>query len=331
MIIHLNKNTPEELINDIKSSSDTFINKKTDHYQVINSSKIKHHNKNLDPFIIDHFVFDNDIQIASKKYISNRTLSVNNRLIGRESGNFTVIMGPCSIEDEDQMNKTADLITQLNLNSIRGGAYKPRTSPYSFQGLGSKGLRILNNIGTKHQLATFSEAKDATQIEELIEFADVVQVGAKSMYDHGILNALGKCNKPVLLKRGFATTLQEFVQAAEFILCRGNENVILCERGIRTFENHTRFTLDMCGVSWLKEHINLPIVIDPSHALGERYGIKDLSKAAVAMGVDGLLIEIHPNPDSALSDSSQQLNFEQAIELIEVIKPYLDIEKRKLV
>jgi len=331
MILHLNKNTPKEIINDLQDSNTSFINKKLDHYQVINSSRNIIFSDDLAPYIIDHFVFDNDIQVASLTYQKNRTVNVNNLKIGRESGNFAVIIGPCSIESEEQINKTAALIKQLNLNSIRGGAFKPRTSPYSFQGMGSNGLNILNKIANKQQLTSFSEVKDTSHIKEVINLADVVQVGAKSMYDHGILNALGDSHKPVLLKRGFATTLQEFVQAAEFILCRGNENVILCERGIRTFENQTRFTLDLCGISWLKEHINLPIIIDPSHALGHRFGIKDLSKAAIAMGIDGLLIEVHPDPDNALSDPDQQLNFEQAKNLIKTIKPYLKIEKRELI
>ena len=331
MIIHLNKNTPKNIIKDIQLSSTTFINEKNDYYQIVNSSKNKSPSHDLAPYIIDQFIFDNDIQIASIAYESNRIVSVNNLQIGRDSSNFAVIMGPCSIESEEQMDKTARFLSKLNLNCIRGGTYKPRTSPYSFQGLESKGLKILQNTGTKNNLTTFSEAKDATHIQEVIEHANVIQVGAKSMYDHGILNTLGKSNKPVLLKRGFSTTLQEFVQAAEFILCRGNEKVILCERGIRTFENNTRFTLDLCGVSWLKEHTNLPIIIDPSHALGYRYGIKDLSKAAIAMGIDGLLIEVHPNPENALSDANQQLNFEEANELIEAIKPYLEIERKQMI
>ena len=151
------------------------------------------------------------------------------------------------------------------------------------------------------------------------------------MYDQGILKALSKSNKPVLLKRGFSASLQEFVQAAEFILSGGNENVILCERGIRTFEDKTRFTLDLCGVAWLKEHINLPIIIDPSHALGYSYGITDLSKAAIAMGIDGLLIEIHPDPSKALSDAEQQLNLANASILLDAISPLIALEKRKLV
>ena len=331
MILHLKKNTPEHILKELQQLSASFLNEKKNYFQYVNSSSQKLHNENLKPYIIDQYLFDNDIQIASIKYQKSRTVSINNLSIGRDTNKFAVIMGPCSIENEDQIRKTAAFIKKLNLNGIRGGAYKPRTSPYSFQGLGKIGLNILKKFANKYDLTTFSEVKDASQINEVINVADVVQVGAKSMYDHGILNALGETQKPVLLKRGFATTLQEFVQAAEFILSKGNENVILCERGIRTFENKTRFTLDLCGVSWLKEHTNLPIIVDPSHALGFRYGIQDLSKAAVAMGIDGLLIEVHPNPDSALSDANQQLNFDQARELIKAIEPYVQIENKELI
>ena len=331
MILHLKKNTPENILKELQQLSSSFLNEKEDYFQFVNSSSRKLHNENLKPYIIDQYLFDNDIQIASIKYQKSRTVSINNLSIGRDTNKFAVIMGPCSIENEDQILKTAAFIKKLNLNGIRGGAFKPRTSPYSFQGLGKIGLNILKKFANKHDLTTFSEVKDASQINQVINVADVVQVGAKSMYDHGILNALGETQKPVLLKRGFATTLQEFVQAAEFILSKGNENVILCERGIRTFENKTRFTLDLCGVSWLKEHTNLPIIVDPSHALGFRYGIQDLSKAAVAMGIDGLLIEVHPNPDSALSDANQQLNFDQARELIKAIEPYVQIENKELI
>ena len=163
--------------------------------------------------------------------------------------------------------------------------------------------------------------RDATQLEEIIEYADVIQIGAKSMYDHGILRRCGKTNKPVLLKRGFGTTLQEFVQCAEFILSGGNENVLLCERGIRTFETKTRFTLDLCGAAYLKQHTNLPVILDPSHAMGYAYGVPDLSRACMAMGVDGLLIEVHPTPQKALSDASQQLDHAQFTELMASLRP----------
>jgi len=182
-------------------------------------------------------------------------------------------------------------------------------------------LKLLAKMRDKHGVSVITEVRDATQINKVIEYADVIQVGAKAMYDQGILRACAKTNKPILIKRGFGTTLQEFVQAAEFVLSGGNENVILCERGIRTFETGTRFTLDLCGVAWLQEKSNLPIILDPSHAMGYSYAIPSLSKACVAMGVDGLLIEAHPNPKIAKSDAAQQLNYTEFKDLLNVLRP----------
>ena len=215
------------------------------------------------------------------------------------------------MESEDQIRSSAELLVNLGLSTLRGGCYKPRTSPYSFQGLGLEGLKLLAKMREEFGLNVITEARDATHIDEIIEYTDIIQVGAKAMYDQGILRACAKTNKPVLIKRGFGTTLQEFVQAAEFVLSGGNENVVLCERGIRTFETGTRFTLDLCGVAWLQEYTNLPIILDPSHAIGYAYGVPVLAKACVAMGIDGLLIETHPNPKVALSDASQQLTYPQ--------------------
>ncbi|MDW8273301.1 MAG: 3-deoxy-7-phosphoheptulonate synthase [Chitinophagales bacterium] len=258
-----------------------------------------------------------DIQLASRKFLtSKREIRITDDLtIGGNSQNTLVITGPCSVESEKQIRACAELCVQLGIKVLRAGAYKPRTSPYSFQGLEIKGLQLLDKIRSDYGLKIITEVKDGSHAEAVIEYADIIQIGAKAMYDHSILRACGKARKPVLLKRGFGSNLQEFVQAAEFILCGGNEQVILCERGIRTFENFTRFTLDLCGVSWLKENVNLPIVIDPSHAMGFAYGVPDLSRAAVAMGIDGLLIETHPNPAAALSDPAQQLTFDQFKEL----------------
>ncbi len=331
MILHLDNHIPEKILLDYTKSTNSFVNKKENFLQLINSSNYKTVPENLTPFVIDKFIFNNDIQLASIDYKQHKSIKIKNINIGRKCVDFPIIMGPCSVENENQINEIANFLTKNNLKCIRAGAYKPRTSPYSFQGLENEGLKILKKTSKKNNLITFSEAKDATHIQELISYADVVQVGTKSMYDQGVLKALSKSNKPVLLKRGFSASLQEFVQAAEFILSGGNENVILCERGIRTFEDKTRFTLDLCGVAWLKEHINLPIIIDPSHALGYSYGITDLSKAAIAMGIDGLLIEIHPDPSKALSDAEQQLNLANASILLDAISPLIALEKRKLV
>jgi 3-deoxy-7-phosphoheptulonate synthase len=268
------------------------------------------------------WVFPNDMQLASRGYNpETRTINFGATTIGGQSKHTVLIGGPCSVESEEQIESAAHLLKSLGLNTLRGGAYKPRTSPYSFQGMGLDGLKLLAKMREKHGLTVITEARDATHIDEIIEHTDIIQVGAKAMYDQGILRACAKINKPVLIKRGFGTTLQELVQAAEFVLSGGNQDVMVCERGIRTFETGTRFTLDLCGVAWLKEHTNLPVILDPSHAMGYAYGVAPLAKACVAMGIDGLLIETHPNPKVAKSDASQQLTYEAFEQLYHELKP----------
>jgi 3-deoxy-7-phosphoheptulonate synthase len=279
---------------------------------LITGSNLKEVPDYLENHTAQHWVFSNDIQLASKKFqVEKREVSFGKVSIGGQTNNTILIGGPCSVESEEQIRSAAQLLTSMGLTTLRGGCYKPRTSPYSFQGLGLEGLELLAKMRQEYGLSVITEARDATHIQEIIEHTDIIQVGAKAMYDQGILRACSKIKKPVLIKRGFGTTLQEFVQAAEFVLSGGNENVVLCERGIRTFETGTRFTLDLCGVAWLQEHCNLPIVLDPSHAMGYAYGVNPLARACVAMGIDGLLIEAHPNPKVAKSDASQQLNYDE--------------------
>jgi 3-deoxy-7-phosphoheptulonate synthase len=279
---------------------------------LITGSGVKELPADLESITTEHWVFANDIQLASKRFRSGkREVKIGNVSIGGNTNHTILIGGPCSVESEEQIRSSAELLVGMGLSTLRGGCYKPRTSPYSFQGLGLEGLQLLAKMRTEYGLNVITEARDATHIDEIIEHTDIIQVGAKAMYDQGILRACAKIKKPVLIKRGFGTTLQEFVQAAEFVLAGGNENVILCERGIRTFETGTRFTLDLCGVAWLQEYTNLPIVLDPSHAMGYAYGVNPLARACVAMGIDGLLIEAHPNPKVAKSDASQQLNYEE--------------------
>lgn len=262
----------------------------------------------------ESFAFKSDIQLADSTYIRRRQFTVGNVAIG-DGKSTVVIAGPCSVESHDQVFSTARHLHRLGVRFLRGGAFKPRTSPYTFQGMGADGLELLREAADHFGMQLISEARDATHIDAVIEQADIIQVGAKAMYDQGILRALGASGKPVLLKRHFGATLQEFVQGAEFVLSGGNGSVILCERGIRSFETKTRFTLDLCGVAFIKEHLNLPIFVDPSHAMGYAYGVPDLARAAYAMGVDGLLIEVHPDPAHALSDASQQLTFDEFSDL----------------
>jgi 3-deoxy-7-phosphoheptulonate synthase len=308
MILHIKKNAPLQLLLDFYKAA---YFETEDEFVIISSSSIKEIDNAHKEYIDYNKTFDSDIQLASKEYISKRSIQIDDIIIGGDSRNTLMITGPCSVESKEQIDVSAQFLIKNNIKILRAGCFKPRTSPYTFQGLGSKGLDMLVEMREKYGLKIITEAKDATHIYEVIEKSDIIQIGAKAMYDHGILKACSKTQKPVLIKRGFGSTLQEFVQSAEFVLSGGNPNVILCERGIRTFENKTRFTLDLCGVSYLKEYTNLPIILDPSHAMGYRYGVADLARACVAMGIDGLLIESHPNPKVAQSDASQQLDFNQ--------------------
>ncbi|MBL0308306.1 MAG: 3-deoxy-7-phosphoheptulonate synthase [Bacteroidetes bacterium] len=331
MIIHLkkeiNKAEAERLA--LKYQSTLFENGR---FVLVTSSKIKAADEELRDAADEVFVTESDIQLASKKYIpAKREIKIGEVSIGGNTNNTLVITGPCSVESEEQIEQAAKLCVELGVKVLRAGAYKPRTSPYTFQGLGLQGLKLLDKMRSKYGLKIITEVRDSTHVDEVIEYADIIQVGAKSMYDHGILRKCGQSKKPILIKRGFGTTLQEFVQAAEFVLSGGNPHVILCERGIRTFETKTRFTLDLCGVAWLKENTNLPVILDPSHAIGYAYGVPDLARACVAMGVDGLLIETHPNPKVAMSDAEQQLNFEQFRNLHASLKKVADAVGYKVI
>ncbi len=311
MIVHLNKSISKEQAQQLaeKYQSILFENGKL---VLVTPGKLKTADEELKKVSDEIFVSDTDIQLAGKGYIATkREIKLGDVTIGGSTNNTLVITGPCSVENEEQIESAAQLCVELGVKILRAGAYKPRTSPYTFQGLGLEGLKLLDKMRSKYGLKIITEVRDSTHADEVIEYADIIQIGAKSMYDHGILRKCGKTRKPILLKRGFGTTLQEFVQSAEFILSGGNPSVMLCERGIRTFETKTRFTLDLCGVAWLKENTNLPIILDPSHAIGYAYGVADLSRACVAMGIDGLLIESHPNPKVAKSDADQQLNFDE--------------------
>ena len=332
MIIHLRNNLNGDRIAELSKSLNAFhvVSDGTD--VLITEAKLKELPGDIEKDVEEFWSFDNDIQLSSKKYRKDkREVKVGNITIGGNQNKTIVIAGPCSVESEDQIEKSALLLKNLGLTSLRGGCFKPRTSPYSFQGMGLEGLKLLAKMREKYGLSVVTEARDATHIQEIIEYSDVIQVGAKAMYDQGILRACAKTNKTVLIKRGFGTTLKEFVQAAEFVLSGGNENVILCERGLRTFETFTRFTLDLCGVAWLQENTNLPIVLDPSHAMGYAYGVPTLTKACAAMGIDGLLIEVHPNPKVAKSDASQQLDHESFKKLLNEVKPVLGAVNHELI
>ncbi|CCJ33393.1 3-deoxy-7-phosphoheptulonate synthase [Caloramator australicus] len=222
-----------------------------------------------------------------------------------------IIAGPCSVENYDIMDKTVKFLKELGIEYIRGGAFKPRTSPYSFQGLGMEGIEILEDMKKKYGVKIVSEILDIRDLEEMIDSIDIIQVGSRNMYNYPLLKELGRIKKPILLKRGISATIDEWLNAAEYIALEGNTDIILCERGIRTFENYTRNTLDLNCVPVVKQRTNLAIIVDPSHGTGRRELVKPLSLAAIAAGADGLLIEVHPDPDNALSDGFQSLNFEE--------------------
>ena len=235
-------------------------------------------------------------------------------------GRVVIMAGPCSVESRDQINRCAELVAQAGGSVVRGGAFKPRTSPYSFQGLGEDGLRLLREAADRNGLLAVSEVMDRTQIPLLATYADILQIGARNMQNYNLLREAGKQRKPVLLKRGIAATIEELLLSAEYILAGGNYDVILCERGIRTFETYTRNTMDISAIPVVKKLSHLPIVADPSHGTGRRDKVAPMARAAVAAGADGLLIEVHPDPDHALSDGAQSLRPAQFRELMDQLR-----------
>jgi 3-deoxy-7-phosphoheptulonate synthase len=322
MILHLKQDLSKNQARDIANQLSAFHIRSNDVDVLISSSSLKEIPSSIEDFVDKSWVFSDDIQLSSRSYINEkREVSIGDIKIGGDQNKTILIGGPCSVESEEQIRESAKLLVELGLSTLRGGCYKPRTSPYSFQGMGLEGLQLLVKMREEFGLNVITEVRDASHVSEVIEYSDVIQIGAKAMYDQGILRACSKIKKPVLIKRGFGSTLKEFVQAAEFVLSGGNESVILCERGLRTFETNTRFTLDLCGVAWLQEYTNLPIILDPSHAMGYAYGVPALSRACVAMGIDGLLIEAHPNPKMAKSDVSQQLGHDEFRKLLTTLKP----------
>jgi 3-deoxy-7-phosphoheptulonate synthase len=222
-----------------------------------------------------------------------------------------VMAGPCAVENEEQIEASAQFAAASGAQILRGGAFKPRSSPYAYQGSGVEGLKMLRKAADNHGLAVVTEVMTIEQIETVSAYADLLQVGARNMQNFPLLTALGHAGKPVLLKRGMAATIQEWLMSAEYILSEGNPDVILCERGIRTFETATRNTLDLSAVPVVKHLSHLPIIVDPSHGVGNRRFVSSMARAAVAAGADGIMVEIHPNPDKALSDGPQSLTFEE--------------------
>jgi 3-deoxy-7-phosphoheptulonate synthase len=252
---------------------------------------------------------------------------------GRKIGGsyFMTIAGPCTIESRDQMLTAAAAVNEAGAQLLRGGAYKPRTSPYSFQGLGEGGLRLLAEAREETGMPVVTEVMDARDLDEILEVADVIQVGARNMQNFTLLTELGRSGRPVVLKRGLSATIDELLMAAEYVLKEGNETVILCERGIRTFETAYRFTLDLMAVPVLKQHTHLPVIVDPSHAAGRRDLVLPMSLAAAAAGADGIIVEVHPEPERAICDGPQQLRTEEFADYLRQVEAVASLAGKQFV
>lgn len=257
-----------------------------------------------------------------KKNLFNDNLKIeintdNKKIIVKEEP--IIIAGPCAIESYEQLLETAKFVKSRGANILRGGAYKPRTSPKSFQGLKEEGLEILKAVKKETGLAVITELMDVRDLDNLCEVSDIIQIGSRNMQNFTLLTEVGKQNKPVMLKRGIAATISEWIGAAEYIAIEGNNKIIMCERGIRTYNDYTRNTLDLAAVPIIQKETNLPVVVDPSHATGVRYLVKPMSLASLACGADGIMVEVHPNPEKALSDGMQSLHFEEFEDLMRSI------------
>jgi 3-deoxy-7-phosphoheptulonate synthase len=275
------------------------------------------------------------IKITSSYKLVSRTfqpddtvININGVTIGGDT--LAMIAGPCTVETLEQMEETAKALHKIGVKIIRGGAFKPRTSPYSFQGLGEEGLKIIRQVADKYGMIVTSEVMEISQIPLFLKYADILQVGARNMQNFNLLKELGLTNKPIMIKRGLSATIEEWLMSAEYIMAGGNRDVILCERGIRTFEKATRNTLDISAIPVIKKLSHLPIIVDPSHGTGLRDKVAPMSRAAVAAGADGLMIEVHHDPDRALCDGAQSLFPHQYLELVEHLKIIAPVVGKKL-
>ena len=268
-------------------------------------------------------------KLANRKFHPDPTeVKLHNTVIGPST--LTVMSGPCAIESREQLMETAFAVKKAGATVLRGGAYKPRTSPYSFQGLETEGLKYMKEAREATGLSVICEVTSAHAIEEAVKYVDMLQIGARNMQNFELLKEAGKTSLPILLKRGLSATIDEWLNAAEYIMSEGNENVVLCERGIRTYETATRNTLDLSAVPVLRQRTHLPVIVDPSHATGVRAYVEPLAKAAIASGADGLMIETHPCPEKALSDGPQSLTFDQFETVMNDLKPYAQLSGRTM-
>ena len=265
-------------------------------------------------------------KFVSKEFKQERTqMRINGLEIG--GSEFIVMAGPCSVESERQIMETAEGVREAGARILRGGAFKPRTSPYDFQGLEEEGLKLLAKARAATGLAVITEVMSDSDVHLVADYADIMQVGARNMQNFALLKSLGKCGRPVLLKRGMSSTIKELLMSAEYLVAHGNPNVLLCERGIRTFETATRNTCDIAAVPVLNEMTHLPVILDPSHATGKRTLVPAIARAAVAVGADGLIVEVHPNPEKAVSDGAQSLTLAGFQSMMNHLQPYIRLWK----
>ncbi|MGM0445005.1 MAG: bifunctional 3-deoxy-7-phosphoheptulonate synthase/chorismate mutase [Bacillota bacterium] len=295
-LVRINKNNPGVII--ISKQDDSLFNKIENEFNPVTILK----------------------EEKAEKYLNkNRYIKLNNEMFFKEE-DFNIIAGPCSVENREQMKTLGENLAKMKIKFIRGGAFKPRTSPYQFQGLKEKGLKLLKDIADEYSFKIITEVMDIKNIEIVAQYSDILQVGSRNMYNYSLLKELGEVNKPILLKRGMSASYEEFIMAAEYIYKNGNKNIILCERGIRTFENYTRYTLDLMSVPILKRLSDYPIIIDPSHGTGKWDLIKPAVQAARALKAQGVMVEVHPQPELALSDGPQSLNIDNFKDLVNSLK-----------
>jgi 3-deoxy-7-phosphoheptulonate synthase len=270
-----------------------------------------------------------DAKLATKSHLKDQKIVNISETLACGGKSIVIIGGPCAVENLQQIETVAKKLSGT-IHGLRGGVYKPRTSPYAFQGMGEEGLQILSKVRSLYNIPVVSEVMSISQIEIMAAHVDMLQVGSRNMQNFDLLKALGQAGKPILLKRGLAATIEEFVMAAEYILSHGNPDVILCERGIRSFDSYTRNILDLGAVAALKQITNLPVIVDPSHAVGKRELVAPLAKAAIACGADGLIIECHPEPEKSVSDARQALSLEDMQDLVESLKPVATAVERNI-
>lgn len=332
MIIQLDKNSTTQQRNDLEN---VLLQNKIKTTEVItqdNSYLVAVLTTDIDIRVIGnlpgvqdvHRVTDGYKLVSRKWKVKPTEIELGNNVTISEK-DFTVIAGPCSIESEEQIHKIVQYLVKNNIKIMRGGVYKPRSSPYAFRGLGIEGLKLFHSICQSHGIKIITEVMQVSQIDEMAEYVDIFQVGARNAQNFNLLDALGRIDKPVMLKRGISGTIDELLQSAEYVFSAGNKKIILCERGIRTFENSYRNTFDINAIPILKEKSHLPVIADPSHGIGLRSHVPKIALAAMAAGADGIITEIHYEPEKALSDGQQTLNFEEFEKLLDQVKKIKEI------